>query len=126
MLAPGLFNTLQSVANAGQSHNISLRLHTNATIWNDKYLDALTKYKHVKIVISIDSDVAEHLEYIRYPVEAAVIFENLQRYKSWADNHSNIDLSICITTTPLNVFYLDTIKKNLASYGVLKIGRAHV
>ena len=117
-LAPGLFRSLKTVADAGKSSTVSLQLHTNATIWNPEYLDTLTKYRQVKIGISIDSDVSEHLEYIRYPVKANAVFENLQRYKDWADQHSNIELYICTTLTPLNIFYFDSIKKNLSELGL--------
>jgi sulfatase maturation enzyme AslB (radical SAM superfamily) len=117
-LTPGLFQALGKVKNAS---TISLQLHTNATIWNPDYLNILTRYKHVKIGISIDSHMNNHLEYIRYPVNATQVFDNLRRYKSWAINYSNIELYVSITTTPLNVFYIDQIKKNLALYG-LEIG----
>ena len=117
-LAPGLFRALNTVADAGKSSSVSLQLHTNATIWNPEYLDTLTKYKNVRIGLSVDSDVPEHLEYIRYPVDANVVFANLQRYREWAANHSNIKLYICVTITPLNVFYLDSIKKNLSKFGI--------
>lgn len=112
-LTPGLFSALKTVADTGNSSTVSLQLHTNATIWNPNYLDTLAKYKHVKIGISIDSHIHEHLEYIRYPVDANVVFENLQRYKDWAANHANIELYTCVTITPLNVFYIDEIKKKL-------------
>lgn len=117
-LTPGLFHALKTVADADKSFAVSLQLHTNATIWNPVYLDTLTKYKHVRIGISIDSDTPEHLEYIRYPVNAETVFENLQRYKDWAADHPNIELYICVTPTPLNIFYLDQIKQNLLTYGL--------
>jgi len=117
-LSPGLFRSLKTVADAGKSSTVSLQLHTNATVWNPEYLDTLTKYRQVKIGISIDSDVREHLEYIRYPVKANAVFENLQRYKDWVDQHSNIELYICATLTPLNIFYFDSIKKNLLESGL--------
>jgi len=118
-LTPGLFRVLKTVADAGKSSKVSLRLHTNATIWNPAYLDTLVKYKYVKIGISIDSHVHKHLEYIRYPVDANVVFENLQRYKDWTANHPNTEINICVTVTPLNVFYIDEIKKNLAKFGII-------
>lgn len=117
-LIPGLFKTLKTIADAGKSSTVSLGIHTNATLWNTEYLDTLTKYKHVSIGLSIDSDVAEHLEYIRHPVNAIEVFQNLERYKNWANQHSNIDLYIPVTLTPLNIFYFDSIKKNLSEYGL--------
>ena len=117
-LAPGLFKALTAVAKADKSSTVSLQLHTNATVWNPDYLDTLTKYKHVKIGISIDSNVTSQLEYIRYPVEADVVWNNLNRYKDWAGNHPNIELYICVTLTPLNIFYFDSIKENLNKHGL--------
>lgn len=120
-LAPGLFRALTAVAEADKSSTVSLQLHTNGTVWNSNYLDTLTKYKHVKIGISIDSDVASHLEYIRHPVEANVVWQNISRYKDWASNHPNIELYICVTLTPLNIFYFDSIKENLSKF-MLPVG----
>ena len=117
-LAPGLFRALKTVADAGKSSAVSLQLHTNATIWNPEYLDTLTKYKHVRIGLSVDSHVKEQLEYIRYPVNADEVLNNLTRYRDWASKHSNIEIYICVTTTPLNIFYHDQIKKNLSVYGI--------
>ena len=117
-MAPGLFKALTAVAKADKSSTVSLQLHTNATVWNPDYLNTLTKYKHVKIGISIDSDVTSQLEYIRYPVEADVVWQNLSRYKDWASNHSNIELYICVTLTPLNIFYFDSIYKNLRRHSL--------
>ena len=117
-LAPGLFKALTAVAKADKSSTVSLQLHTNGTIWNPDYLNTLSKYKHVRIGISIDSDVTSQLEYIRYPVEADVVWQNLSRYKDWARNHSNIELYICVTLTPLNIFYFDSIDKNLSRHSL--------
>jgi organic radical activating enzyme len=118
-LTPGLFRVLKTVADADKSSTVNLQLHTNATIWNPNYLDTLTKYREVRIGISIDSDRPEQLEYIRYPVEATVVFKNLQLYIEWSKNHPNVELYICVTPTPLNIFYLDQIKKNLSEYGLV-------
>ena len=120
-LTPGLFKSLKTVADAKKSSTVSLRLHTNATIWNPEYLNTLTKYKHVRIGLSIDSDVKEHLEYIRYPVNSNLVFENLRRYKEWSSAYKNIELYICVTVTPLNIFYHDSIIKNLLNFG-LEVG----
>ena len=117
-LAPGVFKILKSIADAEKSSTISLQLHTNATIWNPEYLNTLTKYKSVHIGISVDSDVKEHLEYIRHPVNAELVIENIHRYKELSSKFPNITLYICVTVTPLNIFYLDKILQNLAQYGI--------
>jgi hypothetical protein len=111
-----LFDALEQVADTGQSHNTSLQLHTNLTVFNPKYLEILSKFKSVKIGLSVDSDQFNELEYIRYPVKADTIFDNLQKFKQVSKKYSNINFGICITITPLNVWRMSDIKKNLNQY----------
>jgi organic radical activating enzyme len=88
-LTPALFDALQRVADAGQSHNTSLRLHTNVTIFNQQYLEILSKFKSVSIGLSVDSDQHKELEYIRYPVNASVVFDNLEKFKQISNKYQN-------------------------------------
>ena len=115
-LSPALFDALERVANAGQSHNTALQFHTNLTMFNPKYLEILSKYKSVKIGLSIDSDQVQELEYIRYPVKANTVFDNLEKFKQASKDYKNITFGICITITPLNVWRMADIKKNLNQY----------
>jgi MoaA/NifB/PqqE/SkfB family radical SAM enzyme len=115
-LSPALFNALERVANAGQSHNTALQFHTNLTMFNPTYLEILSKFKSVKIGLSIDSDQVQELEYIRYPVKSDLVFDNLKKFKQASKNYKNITLGICITITPLNAWRMANIKKNLNQY----------
>jgi MoaA/NifB/PqqE/SkfB family radical SAM enzyme len=118
-LTPALFDALERVVNAGQSQNTSLQLHTNATIFNLKYLEILSKFKSVEIGLSIDSDQIKELEYIRHPVKADLVFDNLEKFKQIRRQYCNIKLHINITVTPLNVFNITKIKDNLTNRGFL-------
>jgi organic radical activating enzyme len=115
-LNPALFNALERVADAGQSHNTALQFHTNLTMFNPHYLKILSKFKSVKIGLSIDSDQVRELEYIRYPVKADLVFDNLEKFKQIHQQYHNINLSINITVSPLNVFNITKIKTNLTKY----------
>jgi organic radical activating enzyme len=115
-LTPALFDALEHVANAGQSKNTSLQLHTNLTVFNPKYLEILSKFKSVKIGLSIDSDQPKELEYIRYPVDAGVVFANLEKFKQDSNQYHNISFKICLTVTPLNVLNISKIQKSLVRY----------
>jgi MoaA/NifB/PqqE/SkfB family radical SAM enzyme len=115
-LTPALFDALERVADAGQSHNTALQFHTNLTMFNPKYLEILSKYKSVKIGLSIDSDQVQELEYIRYPVKANTVFDNLEKFKQASEDYKNITFGICITITPLNAWRISDIKKNLNQY----------
>jgi MoaA/NifB/PqqE/SkfB family radical SAM enzyme len=115
-LTPALFDALQRVADAGQSSNTKLQLHTNLTVFNPHYLEILSKFKSVKIGLSIDSDQVQELEYIRYPVDARTVFDNLEKFKQISNKYQNIVMNICLTVTPLNVFNVEKIKFNLEKY----------
>jgi organic radical activating enzyme len=115
-LTPALFDALQRVADAGQSSNTKLQLHTNLTVFNPHYLEILSKFKSVKIGLSIDSDQVQELEYIRYPVDARTVFDNLEKFKQISNKYQNIVMYICLTVTPLNVFNVEKIKFNLEKY----------
>ena len=117
-LNPALFNALERVADAGQSQNTALRLHTNITIFNSKYLEILSKFKSVQIGLSIDSDQIKELEYIRHPVKADLVFDNLEKFKQIHQQYHNINLTINITVSPLNVFNVTKIKTNLTKHGL--------
>lgn len=115
-LTPTLFDALERVANAGKSHNTTLQLHTNLTVFNLRYLEILSKYKSVKIGLSIDSDQVQELEYIRHPVDAKTVFDNLEKFKQISKKYQNITLDINTTVTPINVWNIEKIKLNLKKY----------
>ena len=115
-LAPALFDALERVVDTGQSKNTSLQLHTNITIFNLRYLKILSQFKSVKIGLSIDSDCTKELEYIRYPVKANTVFDNLEKFKQASKEYSNVTFGICITVTPLNVLHISRIKQKLDQY----------
>lgn len=115
-LNPALFSALERVAAAGQSQNTSLQLHTNITIFNSKYLEILSKFKSVQIGLSIDSDQIKELEYIRYPVKADLLFDNLEKFKQIHQQYHNINLAINITVSPINVFDITKIRTNLTKH----------
>jgi sulfatase maturation enzyme AslB (radical SAM superfamily) len=106
-LMPALFDWLEYGIIAGDCKNITINLHTNCSIDNLKYLEILSKYKKVGFRMSIDSADPLQLEYIRNNASFSVVSENIQKFKSFFQNHSNVELSITYTVTPLNVYYID-------------------
>lgn len=116
MLAAGIWESLQLAVEQGYSSHIDLQLHTNATIWQEKYIDILKQYKSVNIGISIDSHDSAQLEYIRHKSDAEQIFANLEKYRQLCDSHNNINCGITLTVSTYNIFDLDTIIKNLRKY----------
>jgi MoaA/NifB/PqqE/SkfB family radical SAM enzyme len=118
MLSTELFNSLGKIADQGLSKNTSLRLHTNVTIYNERYLEILSKFKSVDLSLSIDSHDPVQLNYIRYPAQAEQIFENvlkIQKYFQQHSNHVTIDIALCINA--LNIYDSGQIYNELKKYG---------
>ena len=93
-----------------------MQLSTNITTYNERQLNILTKYKSVNISLSVDSHIPKQLAYIRYPCDPAQIIENLQKFRNYFANHQNVSLSITLTVTPHNIYYLDEIHDALCKY----------
>jgi sulfatase maturation enzyme AslB (radical SAM superfamily) len=114
-LSKELFDTLDK---SPSPENTSLQLHTNVTTYNEKYLEILSKYKSVKLGLSIDSHIPDQLNYIRYPVNADEILENLQKFKNFFVDNSNVNLNIALTINNLNIYNIDEIFTELSNYGI--------
>jgi len=112
-LSPAMFDLLEHGVNIGACKLIKLRIHTNASIFNQRYMEILSQYKQVDFCISIDAMVPAQLEYIRHKCQYNSVVENTHRFKQAINNCPHINLSISLTITPLNVFYVDKITKDL-------------
>jgi MoaA/NifB/PqqE/SkfB family radical SAM enzyme len=121
MLAPAMWDRIMSAANQDKLSNTKVQFHTNGTIWNQKYIDTLHKFKSVKIGISIDSHNHTQLGYIRHGVDVEKLFENLNRYQLLTQQHKHISLYICCTVSIYNIWYLDEIATELKKFG-LQVG----
>lgn len=121
-LIPGLFDMLQHGVDIGSASNISLKINTNASIKNQKYLDILKQYRSVTFKVSADSDVADQFEYIRHKSNFQAVIENVADFKQQLAHLPNFQLVCVLTVTPLNVFYVDTIKDNLQKMLGMPVG----
>jgi MoaA/NifB/PqqE/SkfB family radical SAM enzyme len=118
-LSNRLFESLRKVADSGAAGNIELQLHTNATIYNEKYLEILSKFKTVSLNLSVDSHVPEHNSYIRSPVNGEILLENITKFKNYVDTHkNNISLGITMTLTIISVYYHEEIYKGLTKFRI--------
>jgi len=106
MASPENIKVLELLIDAGRSSYITILLNTNATLYNKKFIDCLTKFKEVTICLSID-DLHGRFEYERYPAEWKVVQENLQKFITLRANNKNIFLTLCPTVSNYNVYYLN-------------------
>jgi len=106
-LSPAMFDLLEHGVKIGASKNIAIGIHTNASIYNSKYLEILSQYKTVSFNVSIDSAVPEQLEYIRHKAEFDSVIENSKKFIDYFKEFPNVNMGVSLTLTPLNVFYVD-------------------
>ena len=106
-LTPAMFDLLEHGVKIGASKNITLAIHTNASIYNAKYLEILSQYKAVSFRVSVDSAVPAQLEYIRHKANFDLVVENSKKFINYFKDYPNITVGVSLTVTPLNVFYVD-------------------
>ena len=112
-LIPAMFELLEHGVSIGAAKNVTVQLHTNASIYNEKYLQILSHYKLVKFSVSIDSSDPAQLEYIRHKANYATVIENTLHFRKFIQDRPNMTLWINNTITPLNVFYVDQTEQEL-------------
>lgn len=112
-LIPAMFDALDHGAKTGVAGNITLCLHTNVSRVNETYAKILTHYKHVNFKLSIDSMVSDQFSYIRHKGNLETTITNAKKFIEIFKPHPNVNLDVTLTITPLNVFYVDQIKREL-------------
>ena len=90
-LAPALFDLLEFGVKIDASKNISLQLHTNATILNRRYLEILSQYKNVSFKVSIDSIDPTRNDYIRHRGNFEQTIANAKSMKDFFKNFPNVN-----------------------------------
>lgn len=106
MASPENIKILELLIDSGRASFISILLNTNGTLYNNKFIKCLTKFKEVTLCLSID-DIGSRLEYERYPTEWSVIQDNLKKFIALRDNNKNIFLTLCPTVSNYNVYFLN-------------------
>ena len=111
-----MMNLLYESAEQGVADQQEVHLNTNGTIWKDSYPGMYSKFKGVRIGISIDA-VGKQADYMRYPSNWETVFGNLKRYRDSMKQYKNIEIYVAITVSLLNIYYLDEIWQTLTNEG---------
>lgn len=114
MLAPGTID------------HLSAHINTNATVWNQEYIDILTKMHFTQFDLSIDG-LYEHFDYIRHGETWNTVKNNVDKFlnlrtsvedgEPWPEKNI-IGVSVVITVSYLNVYYLERIYEYFKSKDV--------
>jgi MoaA/NifB/PqqE/SkfB family radical SAM enzyme len=121
-LIAGLFDMLEHGVKTDSAKNISIRINTNASIWNQKYIDILKHYKSVYFRVSADSHIPEQFEYIRHKSDFDSVIKNIIRFKDEFRELANFEINCVLTVTSLNVFYVDEIEQHLTNALGMSVG----
>lgn len=109
------WNMLKYAIDKGYSKNISVHYNTNGTIWNDEVFEILKKFKNINIDFSIDG-VKEKLNYIRYPADWNMVYNNFLKVKNISKDYDQFNVSICNTVSILNVYYINEMYDTFSDY----------
>jgi len=89
------------------SKKIHLKIGTNGSVFHDEIFNKwANNFKSLSFAISVDSTDDDNFVYVRYPVKFEKIHNNLQKFKSLAETHSNVDVHITPTFYINNIAYL--------------------
>jgi sulfatase maturation enzyme AslB (radical SAM superfamily) len=101
-----------------------LKIGTNGSVFHDEIFNQwANNFKSLSFAISVDSTNDDNFVYVRYPVKFQKIHNNLQKFKSLAETHSNVNFHITPTFYINNIAYLKEFldyfeKFNMAGPGV--------
>lgn len=116
LIMPEHYQTLDYYIDRGIADRISLKYNTNLTTlsWGGKSLSKYwDKFKDVTVGISLDH-FGKRLEYIRFPINAASVEENLTKIKSFERTTCFVAVSVSV----FNVFDLVQIYDWYTSRGL--------
>jgi len=89
------------------SEKICLKIGTNGSVFHDEVFNQwASNFKKLSFAISVDSTNDDNFVYVRYPVKFEKIHDNLQKFKSLAETHSNVNFHITPTFYINNIAYL--------------------
>ena len=93
---------LEEIVRRGYADKILLRYNSNGTLITDEMIELWSKFRKVKVSISLDG-VNEKVEYIRYPLNFKAVEENLWKLE---DAPTHIEPSIELAVQVLNIKHI--------------------
>ncbi len=90
-------------------YDVGFSFVTNGTIFNERLLDKLKKFRRVGIEISIET-ITEHNAYQRQGTDLNLVLDNINRYLEYC-NGTNITLTVRPAISALTIGYYDTLLK---------------
>lgn len=98
-----LLELVESIPQA-QCQQTMLHITTNGTVWNEKWQSALSRFKHVRMMLSIDA-TKDVYEYIRFPANWNTLESNVDKIVQ----NKNIKVLVHCVVQNLNICYLEEL-----------------
>jgi hypothetical protein len=108
---------LEEIVRRGYAHKILLRYNSNGTIITDKMVELWTKFRKVKVAISLDG-IGQRVEYIRYPLDFKTLEANLWKLEN-APKHIETNLELAVQI--LNIKHIPEFIKWKVNSGFTKL-----
>lgn len=105
-LQKNLYPLLKKIVDQGHASHIRLHINTNGSIYPEKFMPLLKKFREVDIAVSID-DVGERFELQRTNGVWIEVEKNVQNLLGWADDQLQVYLMPTINIQ--NIFYIDEL-----------------
>lgn len=87
--------------------NMTLHMNTNGTVYDERKLSILKKFKFIDLNVSIDG-IGPQFEYLRHPAKWSEVEENLNKFLV-VSAQNEWKIIVCVTISALNVYYLPEI-----------------
>lgn len=124
-VTPDHWRLLDYIIDSGYSKNIFLNYSTNCTVYpKAEIVDRLKQFKHVELVVSMDSIVKEEFEYLRYPSDYDAVITNIEKFITLQDEF-NLRLQARPTISIFNVLHLPETLEWLKSKNI-KFNTTHL
>lgn len=102
------FDLLQFAVDEGYAKDIEIHYNTNATKWDESFIDIWKNFRRVDIAFSIDN-VGDRFEYERYGADWIKANEIIDRVMQLQLDNEVFTTQLCFTINALNVYYLNEI-----------------
>lgn len=104
LIIPEITKLLEESVLSKKSKDIDLHITTNGTYLPDRIIEILSKFKSVRIMLSLESTEKTN-EYIRFPSNWKLIEKNVQEFKKL----KNTSVIVNTTIQNLNILYLKSL-----------------
>jgi organic radical activating enzyme len=112
-LIKGLWKNLAKAVDSGHARHIDIKVSTNASMFDEQYMEILSHFRSVLIKVSFDSDDKKQFEYIRHKLDFDECVVNTKKFRDWIDAHEHMSIMALCSPSILNIGDLDRIMTNL-------------